>query len=284
MFGRNRGSGVCRSRYERKITVIGEIHPVVLVRKLRKLGCEAELLSMGPAKPEKFKAKKGEKVGSAKQEKFEAPTVVYMSKTIAEKKVGSKCDTENMGSNHYLGVQRAEAVGGFGRMNRAIEDKEGSEKRIVEVVAGFGDFTSIEVDIKKGMVTVVGKSVPVSVALKVREMGYRAKLLSLGPTTEEEDTDEQHNDDLYPDSIVYDSNLYEDPIVEDVCTITCFYLVVSVLIYLVLSVFIIYFFLFYEDSIFEDVEDFCTITCFSLVLSVLILYVKICFLPVLGVL
>jgi len=155
---------------ERKITVIGETDPVYVTAKLKKLGFQAELLSVGSAKQVKFEAEKG------------------------EKEVGSKRDTENKGSNHYLGVQRTGVVGGFGGMNRAIEDNEGSKTRIMEAVAGFGDFTSIEVDIKKGMVTVVGKSVPVSVALKVREMGYRAKLLSLGPATEEEDPEEEDPD------------------------------------------------------------------------------------------
>lgn len=151
-------------------------------------------ISVGSAKPEKFEAKK--KVGS-KWGTENRGTNHY----LGVQKEGSNWDTENRGANHYLGVQRAQAVGGFGGMNRAIEDNEGSKTRIVEAVveavAGFGDFSSTQVDIKKGMVTVVGKSVPVGVALKVREMGFRAKLLSLGPATEEEDPDEEHNEDLY---------------------------------------------------------------------------------------
>lgn len=182
---------------EGKITVIGEVDPVWLLVKLRKLGTSGELISVGPAKEEKCEAKKAEKVGPAKQGKFEAKKV-----RMAKKKEGSNWDTENRGANHYLGVQRAETVGGFGGMNRAIEENEGSKTRSVEAVeeavAGFGDFSSIQVDIKKRMVTVVGKSVPVRVALKVREMGYRAKLLSLGPCTEEEDPDEEDSEDLYP--------------------------------------------------------------------------------------
>lgn len=177
---------VAEDTKERIITVIGDTDPVSLCRVLRENGFSPELLSVGPSREDKT--------------------------------LGSKCDTENRGRNHYLGVQRLEAVGGFGGMNRAIEDKEGSEKGIVEVVAGFGDFTSIEVDIKKGMVTVVGKSVPVSVALKVREMGYRAKLLSLGPATEEEDPDEEHNDDLYP-RCLYPNVFYTDEDSTTPCTI-----------------------------------------------------------------
>lgn len=175
---------------EGKITVIGDADPVLVASKIRKRTF-VELVSVGPAKPEKFEAKR------------------------AEKKEGSNWDTENRGANHYLGVQRAEAVGGFGGMNPAIEDNEGSKTRIVEAVARFGDFSSIQVDIKKGMVTVVGKSVPVRVALKVREMGYRAKLLSLGPATEEEDPDEEDNEEDHDHEDNEEDPEEEDPDEED---------------------------------------------------------------------
>jgi len=141
---------------ERKMTVIGDVDPVLLTIKLRKIGF-TELLSVDPAKEEK---------------------------TEAEKKMESKRDIANKGGDYYLGMQRMEAAAGFRGMNWAIEDAR-SKERIIETVAGFGDFTSIEVDVQKGMVTVVGKSVPVCIALKVRELGYRAKLVSVGSAEED---------------------------------------------------------------------------------------------------
>nr|ABK23023.1 unknown [Picea sitchensis] len=139
------------------MTVIGDADPVFLAKKIRKLGFFAELLSVGPAKEEKKEAEK----------KMES------KRDIANKGIANK------GGNYYLGMQKMEAAAGFRGMNWAIEDAR-SKERIIETVAGFGDFTSIYVDVQRGMVTVVGKSVPVCIALKIRELGYRAKLVSVG--------------------------------------------------------------------------------------------------------
>lgn len=99
----------------------------------------------------------------------------------------SEWDVENRGSRRYMSVQRMEALAGFRGMNRTVEE-EGIKRRITEAVGKFGDFISTEVDVKKGMVYIMGTSVPTRVALKVRELGYRAKLLSLDPAQEEDDS------------------------------------------------------------------------------------------------
>lgn len=151
------------------MTVIGDADPVFLAKKIRKLGFFAELLSVGPAEEEKKEAEK----------KMESKRDI-----VGVQKMESKRDIANKGGNYYLGMQRMEAAAGFRGMNWAIEDARSKEK-IIETVAGFGDFTSIEVDVQKGMVTVVGKSVPVCIALKVRELGYRAKLVSVGSAEED---------------------------------------------------------------------------------------------------
>jgi hypothetical protein len=52
---------------EQKMTVIGEVDPVVVVYRLRKL-CPAELVSVGPAKEEKKKAKVEPKKDKEKKE------------------------------------------------------------------------------------------------------------------------------------------------------------------------------------------------------------------------
>ncbi|XP_059069507.1 heavy metal-associated isoprenylated plant protein 39-like [Cryptomeria japonica] len=66
---------------EKKMTVIGDVDPVHLICKLRKLGF-ADLLSVGPAKEDKKGGEKKEEKkpqGNAKKEnKAESPNVVYV--------------------------------------------------------------------------------------------------------------------------------------------------------------------------------------------------------------
>ncbi|XP_057842357.1 heavy metal-associated isoprenylated plant protein 39 [Cryptomeria japonica] len=61
---------------DKKITVIGDVDPVFLTSKLRKIGF-TELLSVGPAKEEKKEEKKPQN-DPKKDKKSEVPQIVYV--------------------------------------------------------------------------------------------------------------------------------------------------------------------------------------------------------------
>ncbi|XP_061369540.1 heavy metal-associated isoprenylated plant protein 39-like isoform X3 [Gastrolobium bilobum] len=53
---------------EQKLTVIGQMDPVAVVKKLKKVG-KVDIISVGPAKEEKKEEKKDEKKEEKKEEK-----------------------------------------------------------------------------------------------------------------------------------------------------------------------------------------------------------------------
>jgi len=68
-------------------------------------------------------------------------------------------------------------------LKSTMED-ERSKRRAMKAVAGIG-VDSIAVDIKEGKITVIGEADPVWLTTKLRKMGFRAELLSVGPVKEE---------------------------------------------------------------------------------------------------
>ncbi|OAY30377.1 heavy metal-associated isoprenylated plant protein 39 isoform X2 [Manihot esculenta] len=55
---------------EQKLTVIGQMDPVAVVKKLKKVG-KVDIISVGPAKEQKKEEKKGEKKEDKKEDKKE---------------------------------------------------------------------------------------------------------------------------------------------------------------------------------------------------------------------
>lgn len=50
---------------------------------------------------------------------------------------------------------------------------------------------SVSVDMKEGKITVVGEADPVWLATKLRKIGFRAELVSVGPAKEEKKEDKK---------------------------------------------------------------------------------------------
>nr|ABK22901.1 unknown [Picea sitchensis] len=73
-------------------------------------------------------------------------------------------------------------------LKSTMED-ERSKRRAMKAVAGIG-VDSIAVDIKEEKITVVGEVDPVWLTTKLRKMGFRAELLSVGPAKEEKKSDQ----------------------------------------------------------------------------------------------
>lgn len=67
---------------------------------------------------------------------------------------------------------------------KSILEDERSKRRAMKAVAGVG-VDSIEVDMKEGKITVIGDADPVWLTTKLRKMGFRVELLSVGPAKEE---------------------------------------------------------------------------------------------------
>lgn len=65
-----------------------------------------------------------------------------------------------------------------------IEDDR-SRAKVMKAVAGYLGVESITVDMKAGKITVVGEADPVSLATKLRKLGYKAELLSVEEKKEE---------------------------------------------------------------------------------------------------
>ena len=79
-------------------------------------------------------------------------------------------------------------------------DDEKSKIRAMKAVAGSG-VESLEVNKEEGKITAVGETDPVYLAKKLRKLGYRAELLSVGPAKEEKKEEEKKEEEKIP--IVY---------------------------------------------------------------------------------